>query len=206
MANYSRQLYVSINTQLPRAPHSSLSGHPNPYQPIQNPAAFTTILSTLHKYMAPPPHILTDIHQYRHTYSYIPTVIYPQWLDSPPPPYQTHPTNIGIADKIMEHRDMQSLQISDSHYEKKSTQLLILSIFLIVTVVILFARWESQRDKNYSLWENLFSYQANIFSFWERIGNEKRFFVSLRLPLFSPRYIALKLNQKITSKISNYLT
>ena len=40
----------------------------------------------------------------------------------------------------MEHQDMQSLQISDSHYEKKSTQLLILGIFLIVTVVILFAR------------------------------------------------------------------
>ena len=94
--------------------------------------------------MAPP--ILTDIHQYRHTYSYIPTV-----ATLPPPPYQTHPINIGIADKIMEHQDMQSLQISDSHYEKKGTQLLILSIFLIVTVVILFARRESQRDKNYSL-------------------------------------------------------
>ena len=24
--------------------------------------------------------------------------------------------------------------------------------------------------KNYSLWENLFSYQAKIFSFWERLG------------------------------------
>ena len=36
-------------------------------------------------------------------------------------------------------------------------------------------RWESQRDKNYSLWENLFSYQAKIFSFWERVGNKKHF-------------------------------
>ena len=37
---------------------------------------------------------------------------------------------------------------------------------------------------------------------WQR----KHSFVSLRLPLFSPRDIALKLNQKIITKISNYLT
>ena len=66
--------------------------------------------------------------------------------------------------------------------------------------------WESQRDKNYSLWENLFSYQAKIFSFWERVENKKQFFVSLRIPLFSTKYITLKLNQKTISKISNYLT
>ena len=34
-------------------PHFPLSGNPNPYQPIPNPAAFTTILSTLHKHMTP---------------------------------------------------------------------------------------------------------------------------------------------------------
>ena len=40
-----------------------------------------------------------------------------------------------------------------------------------------------------------------------RKGLEKKhFFVSLRLPSFSPIYIALKLNQKIITKISNYLT
>ena len=33
----------------PRVP---LSGHPNLNLPIQNPAAFTTILTTLHKHMA----------------------------------------------------------------------------------------------------------------------------------------------------------
>ena len=41
------------------------------------------------------------------------------------------------------------------------------------------------------------------------LGNvltKKTFFVSLRLTLFSPRYVALKLNQKIITKISNYLT
>ena len=46
----------------------------------------------------------------------------------------------------------------------------------------------------------------NFFSFWERVGNKWHFFVSLRLPLFSPRCITLKRNQKIVSKISNYLT
>ena len=35
---------------------------------------------------------------------------------------------------------------------------------------------------------------------------KKTFFVSQRLTLFSPRYIALKLKQKIITKISNYLT
>ena len=67
------------------------------------------------------------------------------------------------------------------------------------------ARWES-RDKNYSSWENLFSCQAKIFSFWKGIGNKNHVFDSLRLPLFLPRYITLKLNQNIISKISNYLT
>ena len=33
-----------------------------------------------------------------------------------------------------------------------------------------------------------------MFLFWERVGNKKHFFVSLRLPLFSPRYIKPKNN------------
>ena len=91
---------------------------------------------------------------------------------------------------------------------KTSTQLLILSIFLLDTIVRLFENcWESQRDKIHSLWENILSYQV-IFSFWERVAKQANkentfFFVSLRLPLISPRYIVLKLNQKITTKISN---
>ena len=56
---------------------------------------------------------------------------------------------------------------------------------------------ESQQDKNYSLWENLFSYQAKLFLFWENVVKENVFFVSLILPLFLPRYIALKLKQNI---------
>ena len=66
--------------------------------------------------------------------------------------------------------------------------------------------FSSQRDKNSSLWENLFPYQAKIFSFCERVENKKHFFVSLKLPLFSPKYIALKRNQEMISKIFNYLT
>ena len=56
-------------------PHFPLFGHPNPYQPILNLAAFN---------------------------------IYPQWLHfpPPPPPYQTHPINLGTMDNIMEHQDM----------------------------------------------------------------------------------------------------
>ena len=40
----------------------------------------------------------------------------------------------------------------------------------------------------------------------KRADKESMFFFSLRLPLFSPRFIALKLNQKVITKISNYLT
>ena len=52
----------------------------------------------------------------------------------------------------------------------------------------------------------IFWYQAKKVSFWERVGKRaerKHFFVSLRLSLFSPRHIALKLNQKIITKISS---
>ena len=60
--------------------------------------------------------------------------------------------------------------------------------------------------KNYLLWENLFSYQAKIFSFWERVGNKKTFFCLTEITIITPRYITLKLNQTVISKISNYLT
>ena len=36
----------------------------------------------------------------------IPTVIYLQWLPSPPPPYHTRSTNLGTKDNIMEHQEM----------------------------------------------------------------------------------------------------
>ena len=46
--------------------------------------------------------VYTYIHQYRHTHSDI-------TVDTLPPPrlpYQTHPTNLGTTDNIMEHSDM----------------------------------------------------------------------------------------------------
>ena len=49
-------------------------------------------------------------------------------------------------------------------------------------------------------YEKIFSHIKQKFSHfgkgWETCWKENIFFVSLRLPLFSPRYIALKLNQK----------
>ena len=108
-----------------------------------------------------------------------------------------------------------ALQITDSHYEKKTQNEHIIAYFEYFftchySKAACFTCWKSQRDRNYSLWENLFLYEAKIFSFWESIGEhadkENIFFSSLRLPLFSPRYIALKLNQKVIAKISNYLT
>ena len=46
------------------------------------------------------------IHQYRHTHSDILIVIYPQWLQTPPLPYQTYRANLGTTYNIMEHQDM----------------------------------------------------------------------------------------------------
>ena len=68
--------------------HTPLLSHPNRYQPIPNPAAFTTIMSTIlwllmTGFLTPLP-IYIHIHQYRHTHSDIVTIIYPQWLHSPP--------------------------------------------------------------------------------------------------------------------------
>ena len=56
-------------------------------------------------------------------------------------------------------------------------------------------------------YEKIFSYIKQEFSHFEKgLVINDIFVVSLRLPLFSPRYITLKRNQKIVSKISNYLT
>ena len=56
-------------------------------------------------------------------------------------------------------------------------------------------------------YEKIFSHIKQKFSHFEKgLGINNIFVVSLRLPLFSPRYITLKRNQKIISKISNYLT
>ena len=56
-------------------------------------------------------------------------------------------------------------------------------------------------------YEKIFSHiKQKLSHFEKRLGINNIFVVSLRLSLFSPRYITLKRNQKIISKISNYLT
>ena len=50
--NHSQLPSIRIGTQLLMVPRFSLSSHLNLYLPIQNLAAFTTILSTLHKHVA----------------------------------------------------------------------------------------------------------------------------------------------------------
>ena len=58
--------------------HSLLSCCPNPYQPIPNPASFTTILSTLHKRIAPHGRIpSSSTHKHLHT----PIETFPQWYN-----------------------------------------------------------------------------------------------------------------------------
>ena len=62
---------------------------------------------------------------------------------------------------------------------------------------------ENLKEIKITHYEKIFSHiKQKIFHFEEGLGI-KTFFVLLRLPLYSPRYITVKLNQKIISKISN---
>ena len=69
---------------------------------------------------------------------------------------------------------------------------------------------ENLKEKKITHYEKIFSHIKQKLSHFEKgLGNvlkEEIFFVSLRLILFPRRYIALKLSQKIITKISNYLT
>ena len=76
LANYSGQLYIRISTIMPITPYSPPFDHPKPYQPIPNPAAFITILSTLHKHMAPHSRIPNTT---THTHLHTPIQTYRQW-------------------------------------------------------------------------------------------------------------------------------
>ena len=66
------------------------------------------------------------------------------------------------------------------------------------------ACWESQRDKNYSLWENLSSYQTKIFSFWERVGNKRTFFclTEINIIFTEIHHIKTKPNKKTLSVVA----
>ena len=66
---------------------------------------------------------------------------------------------------------------------------------------------ENLKEIKITHYEKIFSHIKQKSSYFEKgLGINNIFVVSLRLPLFSPRYITLKRNQKIISKISNYLT
>ena len=88
-------------------PHSPLFGHPNPYQPIPNPATFTTILFILKKHIVPHgriPNTTTHLHPHTPIQTY--TQIYTHSGYTFSPPYQTHPTILGTTENIMEHQEM----------------------------------------------------------------------------------------------------
>ena len=101
-----------------------------------------------------------------------------------------------------------TLQIPDSHFEKKKKTCSFWVIFYLSrhyskTVWLT----ENLNEIKITHYEKIFSHIKQKFSHFEKgLKINDIFFVSLRLPLFSPRYITLKLNQKIISEISNYLT
>ena len=74
-ANSSRKQYTRTGAPLPMTQHSPPFGHANPYQPIPNPVAYTTILSTLHKHMGPHNR---NTNTTTHTYPHTPLHAYPQ--------------------------------------------------------------------------------------------------------------------------------
>ena len=98
-------------------------------------------------------------------------------------------------------------QIPDYRYEKNNTQ---------NEHIVAHSEYFFTCHKTVWLAENLskikithygkiFSHIKQKFSHFEK-GLRKQTFYPLRLPLFSPIYVASKLNQKIITKISNYLT
>ena len=117
-----------------------------------------------------------------------------------------------ISSSIKSHDPLITiLQIPDCHFEKKNSQNdpIIFHFEYFFTChyskTVLLA--ENLNEIKITHDEKIFSHIKQNFSHFEKgLGINNIFVVSLRLPLFSPRYITLKRNQKIISKISNYLT
>ena len=95
-----------------------------------------------------------------------------------------------------------TLQIPDSHFEKKNTQ----NEHIIAHFEYFFTGhcsktvWlaENLNDIKITHYEKIFSHTKQKFSHFEKgLVINNIFVVSLRLPLFSPRHITLKRNQKI---------
>ena len=104
-----------------------------------------------------------------------------------------------------------TLQIPDSHFEKKNTQNqhIIAHFEYLFTCHYSKTVWLAKNLNEIKIThhEKIFYHIKQKFSHFEKgLGINNIFVVSLKLPLFSPRYITLKRNQKIISKISNYLT
>ena len=104
-----------------------------------------------------------------------------------------------------------SLQIPDCHFEKKNTQNehIIAHFEYFFTCHYRKTVWlaENLNEIKITHYEKIFSHIKQKCSHFEKgLGINDIFVVSMRLPLFSRRYIKLKRNQKIISKISNYLT
>ena len=65
------------------------------------------------------PNTTTHIHPHTPIQTY--PVLYPQWLHCfPPPPHQTHPTNLGTTDNIMEHQDNMKINVYETHQHAHS--------------------------------------------------------------------------------------
>ena len=90
-----------------------------------------------------------------------------------------------------------TLQIPDSHFEKKN----FFEYFFICHYIKTVWLAENLNEIKITHYEKIFSYIKQEFShFGKGLVINDIFVVSLRLPLFSPRYITLKRNQKIISK------
>ena len=94
--------------------HSPLFCHPNPYQPIPNPAVFTTVCPLCTSIWLLTGGFQTLLPIYTHIHPHTPIQTYPQWYNYSyiptvaaffrPPPYQTQPTNLGSTENTMEYQ------------------------------------------------------------------------------------------------------
>ena len=110
--------------------------------------------------------------------------------------FHNHPSLIKIRQLVNNQTKSSfqpvTLQIPDSHCEKKNIQnehiIAHFEYFFtcLYSKTVCLARREAQRDKNYSLFSHI---RQKFFHFEKGLGiKDFFFFVSLRLPLFSPRY------------------
>ena len=109
--------------------------------------------------------IYTHIHQYRYTHSDKPTVIYPQWLHFFSfllPPYQTHPTNLGTTDSIMEHKAFYEGQVITKRLRDTPTRSLLCWLFKNFSYTLLMKKlFGSNNMFLYNLCHHM------VFSLWD---------------------------------------